>query len=113
MPTYAYRCDSGHDFEVVQGITEASLEKCPECGAAVRRVFFPVGVVFKGQGFYKTDSRSSSTATAGSAPAPAAASSASGGDGAKAASKAESPAAGKSAAKTDSASAGSASKGAS
>lgn len=73
MPTYAYRCESRHEFEVVQPILAAPLATCPTCGTAVRRVVFPVGVVFKGQGFYKTDSRSSSTGTinppASSAPA--------------------------------------------
>ncbi|MHB8325376.1 MAG: FmdB family zinc ribbon protein [Candidatus Dormibacteria bacterium] len=61
MPTYAYRCPGGHEFETVQGITHPPLSTCPTCGEPVRRVVFPVGIVFKGQGFYKTDSRSSST----------------------------------------------------
>ncbi|MEA2647035.1 MAG: hypothetical protein QOE92_2118 [Chloroflexota bacterium] len=60
MPTYGYRCDKGHEFEVLQGITEAPLKKCTECGAPVRRIFYPVGIVFKGPGFYKTDSRGGS-----------------------------------------------------
>lgn len=60
MPTYEYRCEAGHDFEVVQRITEDALRECQVCGAKVHRVVFPVGVVFKGQGFYKTDSRSAS-----------------------------------------------------
>jgi putative FmdB family regulatory protein len=58
MPTYGYRCDQGgHEFEVVQSISEAPLTSCLECGAPVHRIFYPVGIVFKGQGFYKTDSR--------------------------------------------------------
>ncbi len=61
MPTYGYRCSRGHQFEVLQRITDASLAVCPECGAPATRVFYPVGLIFKGQGFYKTDSRSSST----------------------------------------------------
>ena len=61
MPTYGYRCSRGHQFEVLQRITDAPLETCPQCGAPATRVFYPVGVIFKGQGFYKTDSRSSST----------------------------------------------------
>ncbi len=61
MPTYGYRCSRGHHFEVLQRITDAPLEVCPECGAPVTRVVYPVGVIFKGQGFYKTDSRGSST----------------------------------------------------
>ena len=61
MPTYGYRCSRGHHFEVLQRITEGPLTVCPECGAPVTRVVYPVGVIFKGQGFYKTDSRGSST----------------------------------------------------
>lgn len=61
MPTYAYRCQANHEFEVVQSIVDDPLSVCPSCGAGVRRVVFPVGIVFKGQGFYKTDSRSSGT----------------------------------------------------
>ena len=58
MPTYAYRCPANHEFEVIQSIVDDPLTVCPSCGAGVRRVVFPVGIVFKGQGFYKTDSRS-------------------------------------------------------
>jgi putative FmdB family regulatory protein len=61
MPVYGYRCTRGHQFEVQQRITEPPLTKCPECGAAVTRVFYPVGIIFKGGGFYKTDSRGSSS----------------------------------------------------
>jgi putative FmdB family regulatory protein len=61
VPTYAYRCQANHEFEVVQSIVDDPLTLCPSCGAGVRRVVFPVGIVFKGQGFYKTDSRSSGT----------------------------------------------------
>ena len=57
MPVYGYRCSRGHHFEVQQRITEAPLAECPECGAPVTRVFYPVGIIFKGGGFYKTDSR--------------------------------------------------------
>ena len=60
MPTYGYRCDKGHEFEVFQGMTDPPVKKCTICGAQVRRIFYPVGIVFKGQGFYKTDSRSGS-----------------------------------------------------
>jgi len=67
VPTYAYRCETGHQFEVVQGITEPALSACSVCGAPVRRMVFPVGIVFKGQGFYKTDSRSSSSRSISSA----------------------------------------------
>jgi putative FmdB family regulatory protein len=61
MPVYGYRCTHGHQFEVQQRITEPALTKCPECGAPVTRVFYPVGIIFKGGGFYKTDSRGSSS----------------------------------------------------
>lgn len=61
MPTYAYRCEDGHEFETVQSIKHPPLTTCPTCGKPVHRMVFPVGIVFKGQGFYKTDSRSSST----------------------------------------------------
>ena len=57
MPVYGYRCTNGHHFEVQQRITEPPLAVCPQCGAPVTRVFYPVGIIFKGGGFYKTDSR--------------------------------------------------------
>ena len=58
MPTYAYACTScGHEFDVVQSITEPALQTCEECGGPLRKVFHPVGVTFKGSGFYRTDSR--------------------------------------------------------
>jgi putative FmdB family regulatory protein len=55
MPIYEYRCENGHLFEVMQKITEDPVTECPECGAAVSRVFHPVAVHFKGSGFYNTD----------------------------------------------------------
>src|SRR3981081_3834231 len=61
MPVYGYRCSRGHNFEVQQRITEPPLTQCPECGAPVTRVFYPVGIIFKGGGFYKTDSRGASS----------------------------------------------------
>jgi putative FmdB family regulatory protein len=61
MPVYGYRCTRAHHFEVQQRITEPPLTQCPECGAPVTRVFYPVGIIFKGGGFYKTDSRGSSS----------------------------------------------------
>jgi putative FmdB family regulatory protein len=64
MPVYGYRCSRGHMFEVQQRITDAPLDRCPECGAPVTRVFYPVGIIFKGQGFYKTDSRGATTEAA-------------------------------------------------
>jgi putative FmdB family regulatory protein len=59
MPTYQYRCRScGHDTEVVQSFSDPPLTECPKCGGELRKVFAPVGIVFKGSGFYKTDNRS-------------------------------------------------------
>ena len=67
MPTYQYRCTScGEDLEVFQKFTEASLTECPACHGELRKVFNAVGVVFKGSGFYKTDSRSSTKPSSGS-----------------------------------------------
>ncbi|WP_428985676.1 FmdB family zinc ribbon protein [Sinomonas terricola] len=67
MPTYAYGCkDCGHAFDIVQSFSDSSLSVCPECGGTLRKKFNSVGVVFKGSGFYRTDSRSSSTVPAGS-----------------------------------------------
>lgn len=61
MPTYEYACtDCGHDLEAVQSFSDDPLTVCPECGGALRKVFGNVGVVFKGSGFYRTDSRGSS-----------------------------------------------------
>lgn len=59
MPTYAYRCSlCSHEFDIAQKFADAPISICPECGGAVRRVFQPVGVVFKGSGWYINDSRS-------------------------------------------------------
>ena len=64
MPTYQYACtECGHFFEAVQSFSDDALTVCPECDGRLRKVFNAVGVVFKGSGFYRTDSRSSSTAT--------------------------------------------------
>ena len=63
MPTYQYACTAcGENLEAVQSFSDASLTECPACGGQLRKVFSAVGVVFKGSGFYKTDSRSSSSA---------------------------------------------------
>ena len=58
MPTYSYRCSAcGHQFEAMQRFSDDPLTDCPSCGGRVRRVIHPVGVVFKGSGWYITDSR--------------------------------------------------------
>jgi putative FmdB family regulatory protein len=60
VPTYQYSCtECGHFFEAVQSFSDDSLTVCPECNGRLRKVFNAVGVVFKGSGFYRTDSRSS------------------------------------------------------
>jgi putative FmdB family regulatory protein len=60
LPTYEYACTAcGHRLEAVQKFTDDALTVCPECGGALRKVFGAVGIVLKGSGFYKTDSRSS------------------------------------------------------
>ena len=67
MPTYQYVCtnpEGKHEFEIVQSFTDAPVSSCPECGAPVRKVYGSVGVVFKGSGFYRTDSRAAETSTA-------------------------------------------------
>ncbi|AMM33451.1 FmdB family transcriptional regulator [Sinomonas atrocyanea] len=65
MPTYAYACkDCDHAFETVQSFSDASLTVCPECGGTLRKKFNTVGVVFKGSGFYRTDSRGGSSSSA-------------------------------------------------
>jgi putative FmdB family regulatory protein len=60
VPTYQYACtnpEGKHEFEVVQSFTDAPVSECPQCGSPVRKVYGSVGVVFKGSGFYRTDSR--------------------------------------------------------
>ncbi len=58
MPTYEYRCsDCGHQFETHRGIDDDPLTVCERCGGRLRKVFHPAGIVFKGSGFYATDSR--------------------------------------------------------
>lgn len=64
MPTYQYACtECDHAFEQVQSFSEDALTSCPECQGRLRKLFNAVGVVFKGSGFYRTDSRGSSTAS--------------------------------------------------
>jgi putative FmdB family regulatory protein len=55
MPIYEYRCERGHQFEVMQKMTDEPAQSCTRCGAPVQRVFHPVAVHFKGKGFYNTD----------------------------------------------------------
>jgi putative FmdB family regulatory protein len=61
MPTYEYRCQNGHEFEVFQRMSEPPVDKCPQCGAASeRKLSAGAGVLFKGSGFYITENRSDS-----------------------------------------------------
>ena len=67
MPVYEYRCRTcGHQFDIQQSFTDDALTECPECRGELRKVFAPVGISFKGSGFYKTDSRSGSSSSGSS-----------------------------------------------
>jgi putative FmdB family regulatory protein len=67
VPTYQYACtECGHAFEQFQSFTDDALTVCPECEGRLRKVFNAVGVVFKGSGFYRTDSRSANGTSASS-----------------------------------------------
>jgi len=65
VPTYQYACTAcGHRFDAVQSFSDSALSECPECGCKLRKLCGSVGVVFKGSGFYRTDSRNGAVATA-------------------------------------------------
>jgi len=82
VPTYEYRCDScAKNFDVVQSFHDDPLTACPTCGKPVKKVFGSVGIVFKGSGFYKTDSRSGGSSSRPAESTPAAASGDGGGSG--------------------------------
>ncbi len=67
MPTYQYCCTQcQHGFEATQAFSDPALSDCPQCQGRLRKVYSAVGVVFKGSGFYRTDSRSGPSSTAGS-----------------------------------------------
>jgi putative FmdB family regulatory protein len=68
MPTYVYGCDTcSHRFEIFQKFSDAPLTDCPACGARVRKIFQPAGIVFKGSGWYYTDSRAGKSSNGSSA----------------------------------------------
>jgi putative FmdB family regulatory protein len=72
VPTYQYACtnpDGKHEFEVVQSFSDDPVSECTQCGAPVRKVYGSVGVVFKGSGFYRTDSRQAKSASESSSSA--------------------------------------------
>jgi putative FmdB family regulatory protein len=73
MPTYEYECQACHQrVEAVQRFTDPALTLCEHCGGELRKVFSAVGVVFKGSGFYKTDSRSADKTSTPTSTTPAA-----------------------------------------
>ncbi|WP_432534239.1 FmdB family zinc ribbon protein [Kineococcus arenarius] len=66
MPTYAYACQQcDHTFEVRQSFSDDALTSCPECSGQLRKLFNNVGIVFKGSGFYRTDSRGTGSESKG------------------------------------------------
>ncbi|WP_188546016.1 FmdB family zinc ribbon protein [Rhodococcoides trifolii] len=70
MPTYSYACtECDNKFDIVQKFTDDTLTVCPACSGKLRKLFNTVGIVFKGSGFYRTDSRAGSTASESSSPA--------------------------------------------
>jgi len=72
MPTYQYACTAcDHQFEAIQSFSDDSLTICPECKGEIRKVYTAVGVVFKGSGFYKTDSAKGNSTPSTPAPTPA------------------------------------------
>jgi len=73
MPTYGYRCGTcGHQFEIIQRISDEPLTTCPNCQGKLAKILYPVGISFKGSGFYTTDykdsGKSSETSSNGSSP---------------------------------------------
>ncbi|MGV6992267.1 FmdB family zinc ribbon protein [Gordonia amicalis] len=64
MPTYSYACtECDNKFDIVQSFSDDSLTECPQCTGRLRKLFNSVGIVFKGSGFYRTDSRSGSSSS--------------------------------------------------
>ena len=73
MPTYGYRCGNcGHQFEIIQRISDEPLTTCPKCQGKLAKILYPVGISFKGSGFYTTDykgaGKSSDSSSNGSSP---------------------------------------------
>ncbi|MGW1890195.1 FmdB family zinc ribbon protein [Streptomyces sp. NPDC002004] len=72
MPTYQYQCtECGEGLEAVQKFTDDALTECPNCGGRLKKVFSAVGIVFKGSGFYRNDSRGSSSSSSPASSKPA------------------------------------------
>jgi putative FmdB family regulatory protein len=69
VPTYGYRCEKcGQEFDVWQRMSDEPKASCPACSGPGKRLFFPAGIVFKGGGFYKTDSRKSGDSAPSTSP---------------------------------------------
>jgi putative FmdB family regulatory protein len=103
MPTYVYECTKcGDEFELYQSFSDEPLKKHPECGGKVAKVFQPVGIVLKGSGFYKNDSRGGAKRSNGSASKADSSSDSGSSDGAKSDSSSSSDSGSKSASKPDS-----------
>jgi putative FmdB family regulatory protein len=67
MPTYGYRCGNcGHQFEIIQRISEEPLTTCPKCQGKLSKMLYPVGISFKGSGFYTTDYKGADKSASGS-----------------------------------------------
>ncbi|MFJ5777872.1 FmdB family zinc ribbon protein [Streptomyces sp. NPDC093094] len=78
MPTYQYQCtECGEGLEAVQKFTDDALTECPNCGGRLKKVFSAVGIVFKGSGFYRNDSRGASSSSSPASAKPASSTSAS------------------------------------
>ncbi|MCF3939969.1 FmdB family zinc ribbon protein [Gordonia tangerina] len=79
MPTYSYACtECDNKFDIVQSFSDDALTECPQCTGRLRKLFNSVGIVFKGSGFYRTDSRKSSSASESSSTSESSSSSSSG-----------------------------------
>ncbi len=66
MPIYGYECSQcGHQLEVLQSLSDEPLRTCPECMGPLRKLLYPVGVIFKGSGFYSTDYKGSGASSNG------------------------------------------------
>jgi len=72
VPTYGYRCSScGHQFEIYQRVSDQPLAVCPKCQGKLTKILYPVGIAFKGSGFYTTDYKGSGAASSGNGSGPA------------------------------------------
>ncbi|MEV8088112.1 FmdB family zinc ribbon protein [Streptomyces nigra] len=91
MPTYQYQCtECGEGLEAVQKFTDDALTECPNCQGRLKKVFSAVGIVFKGSGFYRNDSRGSSSSSSPASSKPSSSSSSSSSDSSSAASSSSS-----------------------